>query len=245
MPLILHKTLGETPLACMERYRTEHAELVNQPMTYAGRLDPMATGALLVLTGEECKEKDEYLGLDKTYVAEILFGIKTDSADLLGLPRIQPDGILREEEIKAVCDSMIGQIDLRLPIFSSPPVNGKPLHEWARLGTLASIDVPMRTMQIHEATSQSVRTISGGELRSYILQTIPLVSGDFRQAEIVAAWNQALNDGAVFTVARLELHVSSGSYIRAIAEEFGKRLGTQACLFSLYRSAIGDFRIST
>ncbi len=243
MPLILHKTLGETPLACMERYRKEHAELVNQPMTYAGRLDPMATGALLVLTGEECKKKDDYLGLDKTYVAEILFGVKTDSADLLGLPRIQQSDTLREAEVKAICDSMIGSIDLRLPVFSSPPVNGKPLHEWARLGKLASIEVPVRTMRIHEVRLQSVRTISADELRNYVSQTIPLVSGDFRQKEIMDAWNSVLRNDILFTLAKIRLRVGSGTYIRAIAEEFGKRLGTEACLFSLHRSAIGDFEV--
>lgn len=243
MPIILRKQLGETPLACMERYRKSHPELKEKPMTYAGRLDPMATGALLVLTGEECKEKDDYLKLDKTYVAEMLFDVKTDSADLLGLPQIHPNRILHEEEINAVCDSMIGRIDLRLPVFSSPPVNGKPLHEWARLGKLASIEVPMRTMEIHELMLCGVKTISAGELQNHLSQTIPLVSGDFRQKEILDAWNVALRNDMLFTRVKVRLRVGSGTYIRAIAEEIGKRLGTQACLFSLNRLSVGDFEV--
>ena len=84
--LYLQKKKGETPLACMERFRAENPEYFDIPMTYAGRLDPIATGDLLVLTGEECKKKDEYLGLDKEYEATVLLGFQTDSYDVLGIP---------------------------------------------------------------------------------------------------------------------------------------------------------------
>jgi len=53
-------------------------------MTYAGRLDPLAEGLLLVLTGEECKNKEKYLGLDKEYEVDVLFGFATDTYDILG-----------------------------------------------------------------------------------------------------------------------------------------------------------------
>ncbi len=64
--IIAYKELGETPLECLERMRIKHNIGQNTPMTYAGRLDPMADGLLIVLVGEECKKKDTYLGLNKT-----------------------------------------------------------------------------------------------------------------------------------------------------------------------------------
>jgi tRNA pseudouridine55 synthase len=86
--LKLYKNLGETPLECLERFRVSNPEYANEKMTYAGRLDPMAEGLLIALVGEECKKKDEYLGLDKEYVFEVLFGFQSDTYDILGIPKI-------------------------------------------------------------------------------------------------------------------------------------------------------------
>ncbi|MEY2671815.1 MAG: tRNA pseudouridine synthase tRNA pseudouridine55 synthase, partial [Candidatus Parcubacteria bacterium] len=58
----------------MEKARFDHPEWKNLPMTYAGRLDPVAEGLLLVLVGDDCKEKDKYLDLNKEYELSILFG---------------------------------------------------------------------------------------------------------------------------------------------------------------------------
>ena len=83
--IICNKEIGETPLECLERIRKENNMDENMPMTYAGRLDPMAEGLFIILSGEECKNKEKYTNLDKEYQMEILFGIKTDSYDILGL----------------------------------------------------------------------------------------------------------------------------------------------------------------
>jgi tRNA pseudouridine55 synthase len=81
----IHKEIGETPLAALERFRSAHPEFRDLPMTYAGRLDPMAEGALIILVGEECKNKEKYLDLDKEYEVEVVFGVGTDTYDALGL----------------------------------------------------------------------------------------------------------------------------------------------------------------
>ena len=56
----VHKRWGETPLEALERLRAEEGIAADVPMTYAGRLDPAAEGLLIILTGEECKNKDAY-----------------------------------------------------------------------------------------------------------------------------------------------------------------------------------------
>lgn len=80
-----YKALGQTPLECLEELRVSRPDLADLPLTYAGRLDPLACGLLIVLAGEECKNKDQYLGLDKTYEFEMLVGFATDTYDLLGV----------------------------------------------------------------------------------------------------------------------------------------------------------------
>jgi len=87
---MLEKTVGETPLSCAEAYRSEHPELVGVSMAYAGRLDPMASGKLLVLLGEECKNQTAYHGLDKEYEFSVLLGIGSDSHDVLGRLHMNP-----------------------------------------------------------------------------------------------------------------------------------------------------------
>ena len=90
--LKLDKKSGETPLECINRFKVNNPEYKNDKMTYAGRLDPLASGVLLVLVGEECKNKEEYLKLDKEYELTILFGFKTDSFDILGMIDEKKDG---------------------------------------------------------------------------------------------------------------------------------------------------------
>lgn len=82
---LLYKNLGETPNEAILRYKAENPIYKDQSMTYAGRLDPMAEGLLLVLSGNELQNKDKYLGLRKTYEVEILWGFQTDTLDVLGL----------------------------------------------------------------------------------------------------------------------------------------------------------------
>jgi len=85
----LYKETGETPLECVERYRNEHPELKDVALSYLGRLDPMAEGVLLVAVGDENKNREEYLGLDKEYEFEVLEGFSTDSYDLLGVAALR------------------------------------------------------------------------------------------------------------------------------------------------------------
>ena len=59
-------------------------EYLGMPMTYAGRLDPMASGVLIILAGGETKNKEKYLALDKEYEFSVLFGFSTDTYDILG-----------------------------------------------------------------------------------------------------------------------------------------------------------------
>jgi tRNA U55 pseudouridine synthase TruB len=92
--VLLDKAVGQTPLQCMETWRAAEGIDPSIPLTYAGRLDPMASGKLLVLIGEECKNKDRYLALDKTYEFSVLLGIGSDTHDVLG--RLQTKLPLKE-----------------------------------------------------------------------------------------------------------------------------------------------------
>ena len=82
---VVEKKVGETPLHALEAFRAQHQELFEVPLTYAGRLDPMAEGKMLILIGEECKNQDAYRGLDKEYEIEVLLDAGSDTGDVLGV----------------------------------------------------------------------------------------------------------------------------------------------------------------
>lgn len=96
--VLLHKAVGQTPLEVLELWRQTKPELKNTPLAYAGRLDPMAEGVLLVLIGDECKKQTEYHHLDKEYEFEVLFGLASDSGDVLGLINENGDKIVTTEK---------------------------------------------------------------------------------------------------------------------------------------------------
>ena len=57
--ILLNKKEGETPLEALENFRFKNKEYKDVKMTYAGRLDPMASGILLILAGDEIKNKEK------------------------------------------------------------------------------------------------------------------------------------------------------------------------------------------
>jgi len=82
--IIVNKKTGQTPLDCINEVKAMDSSLLHLPITYAGRLDPLASGVLVLLVGDECLKKDEYLKLSKEYEVDILFGFATDTYDVMG-----------------------------------------------------------------------------------------------------------------------------------------------------------------
>jgi tRNA pseudouridine55 synthase len=184
--IVLDKAVGETPLSCAEAYRAEHSELAGVPMAYAGRLDPMASGKLLILLGDECKNQTNYHGLDKEYEFSVLLGIQSDSQDVMGRlevwepvsPENERDAVggfgwgtaeasesgLLASKLEAVCKDLTGSIELPYPIFSSKTVQGKPLHTWTMEGRLNEISIPTKESEIYELEFTKLETISKEEM---------------------------------------------------------------------------------
>ena len=233
---LLFKKTGETPLECLKKNYTNS----KIPLTYVGRLDPMASGLLLILEGDECKERDEYLSLDKKYTYEGLIGVSTDSLDLMGKIRKtnKPQGDLN---IKHSVQSLIGKISLPYPMFSSKTVGGRPLFELAKLGK--KVDAPIKQMNIYNHKFISQEIIKGRDIANHAIDEISKVNGDFRQKEIIVGWKDFLDKYADedFIKFKASLSVSSGTYVRSIIEEIGNRVEHPSCAFSILRTSIGKW----
>lgn len=240
----IYKNRGETPLEALERFRADNREYVDIPLTYAGRLDPAAHGVLLVLAGEECKKKKEYLGLLKEYAAEILFGITTDTYDLLGvIENISPPKEFDPEILVDLPQKFIGEHMWQYPAFSSKTVDGKPLWQWAREGKLDEIEVPMRKMVFNEIEMGDVSVVDSMELLKGVEELLHLIKGDFRQEEILASWKELPQ--RAFPLLRLRVKCESGSYIRSLAHAIGQEYEIGACLLDLERTRVGEWNLET
>lgn len=233
------KSLGETPLEALERLRAEEGIAADVPMTYAGRLDPAAEGVLVILAGDECKNKDEYSGLDKTYLAEIVLGVSTDSFDLLGVPAL--GGASAEPKasgaaVTAFFESQLGTRMQKYPPYSSKTVDGTQLHTHTRLGN--AVDLPEHEVTLRAYEDLTLEDVSREDLLTRVGEVVSTVTGDFRLAEIAHGWS-SLDLPEKLPLVSVTLKTGSGFYVRQLAEDLGRALGTGACLYSLVRTEIG------
>ncbi len=71
----------------------------------------------------------------KTYLAEITFGVETDSYDLDGrVTRVKPTAGLSASDVERALTTLTGEIDQIPPMHSALKVGGRRLYELARAG---------------------------------------------------------------------------------------------------------------
>ena len=245
--ILLNKKEGETPLEALENFRKKNSEYLKVPMTYAGRLDPIASGILLILAGEETKNKEEYLAQDKEYNFQVLFGFNTDTYDILGKVVSSKNIVLSKKElenkIKNNIKTFIGKSIQEYPIYSSKTVKGKPLFTYARSGE--EVEIPKREIIIKKLELEKISKIDNKKLLKNIEKRIKRVKGDFRQKEILKIWTKELHllNKQLFYVANLKIKCSSGTYVRNIANSIGVNIGIPALAFSIRRIKIGKYTL--
>lgn len=228
---VANKRIGETPLQCVDRLK--RGGVISGKVTYAGRLDPMASGVLVLLSGDDIKEKDSFLGLDKVYEVEVLFGVETDTLDILGV-------VKRSQSVARInldfLNELLGCHMWEYPMYSSRTVEGRPLWEYARNGE--EVQVPKREMCINSISMINTRTISSAELFRYVNDMVVKVNGDFRQGEVVDSFEGIIEE---YFVAKILVSCTSGTYMRVLAKEAGKLVSLPAMALSIHRVSVGKY----
>lgn len=169
---------------------------------HTGTLDPFATGLLVILIGKATKRANEFLKLDKEYLATVRLGEISTTGD--------PEGEITEQVVrekpnkmaveKAV-EKLVGENWQTVPAFSAVKINGQRAYKLAREGK--TVEMPRRKVQIYE---------------------LEVLRYEWPELDI-------------------RCKVSSGTYIRTLGEEIGRRLGTGAYLTALRRTQVGPYRI--
>lgn len=170
---------------------------------HTGTLDPFATGVLPLCLGEATKFSADLLNADKSYVASVRFGARTDTGDLTGEVVETTDCLPTAAALETILSRFDGDSEQIPPMYSALKRDGQPLYKLARAG----IDVERQPRKIH--LSQ-------------------------------LGWlNMARNDQGGVVTADLVVRCSKGTYIRTLAEDIARAVGTQAHLVALRRTQVG------
>jgi tRNA pseudouridine55 synthase len=248
--LTVYKPLGLTPLQTIHLLKKQYPEYADERIGYAGRLDPMAEGLLLLLMGEENKKKKRYEALPKTYEFEVLFGISTDTYDTLGIIT-HSDKKLRTKDqrlmtsVMQLIPSLIGKHSQPYPPYASRTVKGIPLYRYAREGRLSDITIPVKEIEIYSLELLTDTSLPADVLQNTVLNRIKSVQGEFRQDKITSSWQSFLNITPLphFPLLRFRISCSSGTYVRSLANNLGTQLKTGALAYSITRTAIGSYTL--
>lgn len=125
-------------------------KICGEKVGYTGTLDPMATGVLPLLLGQGTKLSKYLINHDKTYIATIQLGKKTDTLDSEGSileERLVDGKLLNKENVQRILECQIGKQIQTPPIYSAIKVNGKKLYEYARKGV--EVEIPKREIEIY------------------------------------------------------------------------------------------------
>jgi tRNA pseudouridine55 synthase len=115
---------------------------------HTGTLDPMASGLLVLCLGSATRLSEYLTHKDKRYLADIRFGIETDSHDAAGQV-VQETGLSPDQtELTVALDHFKGTFDQTPPSFSAIRVRGKRAYQMARTGR--KLDLKSRQVTIYE-----------------------------------------------------------------------------------------------
>lgn len=122
---------------------------------HTGTLDPNATGVLPILIGTGTKVSKYLVEHEKTYIATLVLGKKTDTGDSEGNIIEEDNNFVNsnKEKIENVLESFVGKQNQIPPIYSAIKVAGKKLYEYAREGK--SVDVKPREIEINKTALEN------------------------------------------------------------------------------------------
>jgi tRNA pseudouridine55 synthase len=190
---------------------------------HGGTLDPLATGVLPIAIGEATKLAGRMLDASKIYEFTICFGTETDSLDLEGKVIATSDVRPTAEAVEAILPIFTGPIEQVPPAFSALKVDGKRAYDLARAGE--DVMLASRNIVIH---SLSVCP----ERRRGILAQGASTSLDTKL------------DTSGLSEITLTAHVSKGTYIRSLARDIARALGTVGHVTMLRRNKAGPFTLA-
>ena len=128
----INKTKGITSFDVIRKLRRI---LKEKSIGHTGTLDPLATGVLVVCVGKATGLAQDIESKEKTYIANLDLGYRTDTLDVTGEILEKREFLPpTKEEFEKVCESFLGEIEQIPPMYSAIKINGQKLYDLARQG---------------------------------------------------------------------------------------------------------------
>ena len=212
--LVIDKPVGRTSHDVVDDIRRI---LRVRRVGHTGTLDPFATGVLVLLVGRATRLAQFLNGFDKEYEAVIRLGYATETGDITGKP-IQSTG---EES--------------------------KRSHSWTKQQIESALDSLRGEIEqvppMYSAKKQAGRKLYELARRGEEVERKP-VRVCIHKFEAIKPTGELLKDNLDGTFDfEVRVACSAGTYVRTLAEDFGKRLEIGAHLAELRRTRVGDLLI--
>jgi tRNA pseudouridine55 synthase len=181
---------------------------------HSGTLDPFASGVLVILLGKATRLSQFLTGVDKEYEAIIRLGYSTDTGDRTGTRLLGPAAEVRHWTEQEIEAALQS---LRGEIDQVPPMYSAKKVDGKKLYELARRGETVDRKPVRVCIYEFAAIRPEGQLIKDNL------------------------DGTFDFHARVSC--SSGTYVRTLAEDFGKRLYVGAHLAELRRTRVGNLTI--
>jgi tRNA pseudouridine55 synthase len=218
--------IGSTAVVSAVKRALREAGLPKSRVGHGGTLDPLASGVLPVALGEATKLAGRMLDARKLYTFTIRFGEETDTLDAGGDVVARSDVRPTFAEVEAALPRFAGEIEQMPPVYSALKVAGRRAYALARAGEAPPMKP--RRVKVH-SISASPEPVEGRVTRSG-----PLAAKRASASSAVAVGE------AAFTA-----HVSKGTYIRSLARDIARALGTVGHVIALRRLRAGPFTLDS
>ena len=228
--LILDKPrgLGSTQAVGAVKRNLREGGYAKTKVGHGGTLDPLAEGVLPIALGEATKLAGRMLDASKVYEFTVQFGEETDTLDTEGEVIARSDHRPPIAAVEAILPHFTGEIEQIPPSYSAVKIDGRRAYDRARAGE--DVAMQARRVTVHDLHVFREREEKGERLESAFATdagrlgpfdpTVPLELAD-----------------SITLVA----HVSKGTYIRSLARDIARALGTVGHVTYLRRIKAGPF----
>lgn len=139
---LVHKAIGQSSFDVIRGFKRRAFEAGQKKLAlgHGGTLDPFAQGLLLVLAGQATRLMELMHPLPKTYVAEVAWGLETDTCDLHGKPVREGDAAgLSPGALEAALAPFQGWHDQVPPATSAKKIDGEAAYRKAHRGEIVEM----------------------------------------------------------------------------------------------------------
>ncbi|WP_379545883.1 tRNA pseudouridine(55) synthase TruB [Qipengyuania sp. DSG2-2] len=226
--LILDKPrgLGSTQAVGAVKRNLREGSYAKTKVGHGGTLDPLAEGVLPIALGEATKLAGRMLDASKIYEFTIQFGEETSTLDTEGEVTQTSSHRPPMAAIPAVLEYFTGSIEQVPPAYSALMIDGKRAYDRARAGE--QVEMKTREVTIHSLT------FPGALVDEEAQSAFATTKG--RPDPYDPAAPLELADSVT-----LVAHVSKGTYIRSLARDIARALGTVGHVTYLRRTRAGPF----